>query len=104
MAMERFGKTYVIVTDDGPNWKDVFLTWTTDDGGYYTTVEHIDELGEYDVHSTVEDATARAEEANSETWCGWPVPMKIMEVLNFNNAYNDGEFPELVEVKTIAFK
>lgn len=99
--MERNEKTYVVVTDDGPCHKDVFLSWTTDMGGYYTTVDYIDEVNEYDFYDTVDQAIARAKDADSGTFGGWRAPMKVMEVLNFNEAYNDGEEPELVEVLTV---
>jgi hypothetical protein len=93
-------KKYVVMTDDGPDWKDVFLTWTTDAGGYYTTVEWIDEVNEYDIHSTIEGAIARAKDADSGTLFGWKYPMKVMEILNFEDAMN-GEEPELKEIQII---
>lgn len=99
--MKRTGKTYVVVTSDGPEYNDVFLTWTTDMGGYYTTVDYIDEVNEYDFHDTVEEAVARAKDADSGTFGGWIYQMKVMEVLNFDEAYNKGECPELVEVLTV---
>ena len=98
-------ETYVIMTNDGPGHDDVFLTWVTDDmGGYYTTVDYVQEIGHYDFHNTVESAENRAKDADSSTLGGWKYPMKIMKVLNFYDAYNDGEEPKLVEVKTIVFK
>ena len=48
--MKRTGKTYVVITDDGPSHRDCFLTWTIDSGGYYTTVDYIDEVNAYDFH------------------------------------------------------
>ena len=103
MAIKREGKTYVIVTDDGPFNKDVFLTWTTEEGGYYTTVDCIDEVGEYDFHGTVKEAEDRARDADSGTFGGWPAPtMTIYEVLNFNEAITGDEEPELKEIKTIS--
>ena len=101
--MERNGKTYVIVTNDGPGYENAFLTWTTDMGGYYTTVDYIDEVNEFDFHDTVASAIARAKDADSGTLFGWKASMKIMELLNFDEAYNDGEEPELVEIQTISF-
>ena len=103
--MERLSDTtYVIVTNDGPDREDVFLSWTSKEGGYYTTVEYIDEMSELDFFDTVEAAVARANEANSSTLGGWNwAPMKIMELLNFDNAYEDNEYPELVEVFTLTF-
>jgi hypothetical protein len=102
--MERTGKTYIIQTDDGPEREDVFISWDTDKG-YYTTVEFIDDIGELDFFDTIEAAIERADEVNSSTFGGWNwAPMKIMELLNFDNAYNDNEYPELVEVQVISFK
>ena len=102
--MKRTGKTYVIVTNDGPIIENVFLTWTNDMGGYYTTVDYLDEVGEFDFHDSIEEAIDRAKDANSGTLFGWKAPMKIMELLNFDEAYNDGEEPELVEIQTITFE
>jgi hypothetical protein len=101
--MERTGKTFVIVTSDGPEYDEVFLTWTTDLGGYYSTVDWFDEIGKYDFHDTIESAISRAKDADSGTLFGWKAPMKVMEVLNFNEAYNNGEDPELKEVYIITF-
>lgn len=100
--MKRKGKTYVIVTDDGPNNKDVFLSWTNKDGGYYTTVDSINEINEFDFYDSVDAAIDRANDVNSGTLFGWPAPMKIMELHNFNEAY-DGADPELTTVTTITF-
>ena len=101
--MERTGKTFVIVTSDGPEHDNVFLTWTTNLGGYYTTVDWLDEVGEYDLHDSVVHAIDRAKDADSGTLFGWQAPMRVMEVLNFDAAYNHGEDPELREVYTITF-
>jgi hypothetical protein len=101
--MERTGKTYIIQTNDGPEREDVFISWDADKG-YYTTVEFIDEIDKLDFFDTIEAALARAEEVNSSTFGGWNwAPMKIMELLNFYNAYEDREYPELLEVKVISF-
>ena len=100
--MKRKGKTYVVVTDDGPAHKNVFLTWSCDMGGYYTTVDYIDEVGEYDFHDSVADAIDRARDADSGTWGGWQYPMAVYEVINFNEAYNQGEEPELIKVHDIS--
>jgi hypothetical protein len=100
--MKRKGKTYIIMTDDGMT-KDVFLTWTTDMGGYYTTVDWVEDINEFDLHDTVESARMRATDANSGTLFGWQAPMKIMELLNFEDAYNGDEEPELKLVDTITF-
>lgn len=100
--MERTGKTYIIQTDDGAMNQNVFLSWDAE-YGYYTTVDWVDEINEFDFYDTVEDAIARAKDADSGTFGGWGSPMKIMELLNFDDAYNHGEEPELVEVQTITF-
>jgi hypothetical protein len=99
--IQRSGKTYVVVTSDGLDFDEVFLTWTTEMGGYYTTVDDLDEIGEYDFHDTIESAVNRAKDADSGTLGGWPYPIQVMELLNFNEAYNDGACPELVEVLTL---
>ena len=101
--MKRTGKTYVVQTNDGPLHQNVFLSWDSD-GSYYTTVDYIDEVNEYDFHDTIESAEDRAKDADSGTFGGWRYPMHIMEVLNFSEAYNDCEEPELKPVKTINFK
>lgn len=95
----EFEKKYVVMTDDGPAWKDVFLTWDPE-YGYYTTVEYVDEVGKYDIHDSVESAIARAKDADSGTFGGWPYTMKVMEVLNFKDAM-DGCPAELEEVQVI---
>lgn len=92
-------KKYVVMTDDGPAWKDVFLTWNVEDG-YYTTVEYVDEVGKYDIHTSVERAIARAKDADSGTLGGWSYTMKVMEVLNFEDAM-EGYPAELKEVQII---
>jgi hypothetical protein len=67
-------------------------------------VEFVDEIAELDFFDTVEAAVARANEVNSSTFGGWIwAPMRIMELLNFDNAYEDNEYPELVEVQVISF-
>ena len=101
--MERTGKTFILVTDDGIGHENVFLSWTNDCGGYYTTVDWIDEIGEFDFHNSVESAMDRAKDADSGTLFGWRAPMKVMELLNFDEAYNHGEEPELKEIVTITF-
>jgi hypothetical protein len=100
--MTRTGKTYIIQTDDGAGYQDVFLSWNSE-YGYYTTVDYLNEINEFDFYDTVAEAISRAKDANSGTFGGWQAPMKIMELLNFDAAYNDGEDPELIEVQTITF-
>jgi hypothetical protein len=102
--MKRIGKTYVIVTNDGPNNENVFLSWTTKDGGYYTTVDTISEIKKCDFHDTVDSAIERANDANSGTLFGWDAPMKVVELLNFDEAYNNNEEPKLKEIVTITIK
>ena len=65
------------------------------------SVDYIDEINKYDFHDTVDDAIARAKDADSGTIFGWEAPMKVVELTNFNAAYNDGEEPELLEVQTV---
>ncbi len=102
--MERIGKTYIIQTNDGPERENVFISWDADQG-YYTTVYFIDEISELDFFDTVAAAIERAKEVNSSTFGGWNwAPMRIMELRNFDNAYNDNEYPELVEVQVISFE
>lgn len=96
--LKRPGKTYVVQTSDGPGYEDVFLSWV---GNYYSTVDCFDEIGKFDLHDTVEDAEDRARDADSGTLGGWRYPMRVMEVLNFDEAYNNGEDPNLVLVKVI---
>lgn len=101
--MERTGKTYVIQTNDGPEREDVFISWDADKG-YYTTVDFIDEISDLDLFDSVAAAVARANEVNSSTFGGWNwAPMRIMELLNFDNAYEDREYPELREIVSITF-
>jgi hypothetical protein len=99
--MERTGKTFIIVTDDGLT-KDIFLTFK--DSAYgCTTVDWLEEMVEFDFADSIEDALHKAELANSMTLGGWPAPMKIAEVLNFNSAFSGDEEPELKTVRTITF-
>ncbi len=99
--MKRKGKTYVVVTNDGLAHQNVFLTWNAD-YGYFTTVDYIDEVGEFDFHDTIASAIDRARDADSGTWGGWQDPMTVYEVLNFDEAYNQGEEPELVKAHDIS--
>ena len=101
--MKRNGKTFIIVTNDGPCHQNVFLSWDAN-GSYYTTVDCIDEIGEYDFHDTVGAAMDRAKDASSGTFGGWAYPMKVVELLNFDEAYNSDVSPELKEIVTITFK
>ena len=101
--MIREGKTYVIQTSDGLGNDGVFLSWTNSDGGYYTTVDCIDEISESDFYDSIDRAIERAKDANSGTLFGWDAPMKIMELRNFNEAYNNNQEPELLEILTLTF-
>ena len=102
--MERNGKTFIVITNDGANHEDVYLSWDAD-GSFYTTVDNIDEIGECDFHDTVGQAMARAEDANSGTLGGWTwAPLRVVELLNFNEAYNNGAEPEFKLIVTITIK
>ena len=101
--MERTGQTFIVVTNDTYDTKDVFLSWDVD-GSYYTTVDTIGEINEYDFHDTVGLAVARAEDANSGTLGGWSwAPMRVVELLNFDEAYNRGADPKFSLIVTITF-
>lgn len=93
---------YVIKTDDGPNYKDVYLAWSND-ADCYTTVDHIDEIGDGDYKVDVESLAQNAKNANSMTFGGWEAPMHIVKVSNFRNAYTKGADPEEEIVRTIDF-
>lgn len=99
--MERTGKTFIIVTDDGLS-KDVFLTFKDSEYGC-TTVDWLEEMCEFDFADSIEAALHKAELANSMTLGGWLSPMKITEVLNFNSAFAGDEEPELKTSRTIEF-
>ena len=101
--MIRTGRTFIIITNDGPGNENVFLSWTTEDGGYYTTIDSIDQINEFDFHDTVDDAIDRANDANSGTLFGWDAPMKVVELLNFDEAYNNGVEPKYNLIVTITF-
>lgn len=100
--MLRSGETYVIVTDDGVGYEDVFLTFDSEQDGY-TTTEILNEVSESDLHDTIQSAFDRAADANGSILGGWFSSMRITKVLNFNEAYNTGEVPELKTVATILF-
>lgn len=101
--MERTGKTFIIVTNDGPEREGVYVSWDPDKG-YYTTVESISEIGELDFLDSLAAAVERVDEVNSSTLGGWTwAPLVVMELLNFDNAYSDNEYPELMEIVTITF-
>ena len=101
--MKRTGKTYIIQTNDGAGCENVFLTWDKDKG-YFTTVDWIDEISEFDFHDTIESAVDRTRDANTSTFGGWNwAPFKIMELLNFDEACNENKDPDLVEVQTIMY-
>ena len=103
MMTTRTGKTFIIQTDDGTGNDNVFLTWDTKQS-FYTTVDWVDEIHESCLFNTIEEAISIAKEADSSTFGGWNwASMKVMELLNFDKAYNSGEDPELVEVQTITF-
>ena len=102
--MERAGKTFIVVTRDGANHEDAFLSWTTEAGGYYTTVDWVDEINEYDFYDSVAQALDRIAVADSVTFGGWTwAPLTVVELLNFDEAYNHGADPEYKEVATVTF-
>lgn len=101
--MKRTGKTYVIVTSDGVGYENVYLSWDTE-YGYYTTVDWIEDINTFDFYDTVEEAIARAKDADSGTLGGWGSPLVIMELLNFDDAYNHGADPELIEIQTFSWR
>jgi hypothetical protein len=76
-------KTYVIMTSDGIGYDEVFLSWDAE-YHYFTTVDELDEINEFDFHHSIEEAEARALSANSFTLGGWSYPMFIMEVVDFD--------------------
>ena len=87
---------YVVMFDDGPNYKDVYLTFS-DEVDDYTSVDYIDEVGEWDYHASVKDALDRARDF------GWTdANLRIVKVNNFKDAYLNGADPdeELVQVVT----
>ena len=87
---------YVVKFDDGPNYKDVYLTFS-DEVDDYISVDYIDEVGEWDYHTSVKDALDRALDF------GWTdTNLRIVKVNNFKDAYLNGADPdeELVQVVT----
>lgn len=102
--MKREGKTFIIITNDGPERNNVFISWDADKG-YYTTVDWIDEISDLDFMDDVGTAMERAKEVNSSTLGGWNwAPMTIAELLNFDEAYNNNAEPEFKEIVTVTFK
>ena len=95
-------QAYVVLTDDGPFAKDVFLSYDGDEN-YYTTVDYVEDIDMFDCHDSVAEAEARAKDADSGTWGGWPAPMHIIKITNFKDAYLNGEEPEYTVVKTLDF-
>lgn len=91
---------YAVMTDDGPRYKNNFLTWDSR-GNYYTTVDYLRGVGRWDIHPTVAEAEERARDADSGTFGGWQSPMHIIEITNFRAAYYGGSKPEYTIVKTI---
>ena len=102
--MERTGKTFIIITKDGTDTENAYLSWTTEAGGYYTTVDWIDEINELDFYDTVGQALERIEVADSVTFGGWNwAPLTVAELLNFDEAYNNNADPEFKEIVTVTF-
>ena len=101
--MERTGKTFIVVTHDGTNHEDVYLSWDAE-GSYYTTVDWVDEIHVQDFYDTVGQALERIEVANSVTFGGWTwAPLTVVELLNFDEAYNHNADPEFKEIVTVTF-
>lgn len=89
---------YVVMVDDGPNYKNVYLTFS-DEVDDYTSVDSVDEIGEWDYHASVADAISRAKDA------GWSdANMRIVKISNFKDAYVNGEDPEEEVVQTVELK
>lgn len=101
-ASEVPEQAYVILTDDGPFAKNVFLSYDSDEN-YHTTVDYIEDINMFDCHDSVAKAEDRAMDADSGTLGGWPAPMQIIKVTNFRDAYLNGEEPEYTVVKTLNF-
>jgi hypothetical protein len=87
-------KKYVIVTDDGPGYKDEFLTYSRH--GYYTTTPRFGSLSEFDTFDTIQEVDDRCNEANSSTFGGWVYPFRIMEI---TGTYRGKGAPEMKLVK-----
>ena len=90
---------YVIKTDDGPGYEDVYLAWSNNRDGYIT-VEYIDEIGDGDYSTDIDYIVQNAKDANSMTLGGWEAPMRVVKVTNFSDVYLNGEVPkeEIVQV------
>jgi hypothetical protein len=91
---------YVILTGDGPEYENVFLTFD-DEGDYYTTVDYLDEVGIWDLHQSISEAIRRAKDADSSTFGGWPEEIHIAKVTNFKDAFFNQAEPEYTVVKTL---
>lgn len=79
---------YVVKFDDGFNYEDVYLTFS-DEVDDYTSVDYIDEVGEWDYHTSVKDALDRARDF------GWTdANLRIVKVNNFKDAYLNGADPD----------
>ena len=92
---------FVIMTNDGAGYENVFLAWSNDFGGYYTTVDYLDEVNEGSVCDTIAQAEDMARDADSGTFGGWQAPMIVVEVLNYDDVINNDDEPELKEVKVV---
>jgi hypothetical protein len=87
---------YVVMFDDGPMYKDVYLTFS-DEVDDYISVDYIDEVGEWDYHTSVKDALDRALDF------GWTdTNLRIVKVNNFKDAYLNGADPEEELVQVVA--
>lgn len=95
-------EVYVILTDDGPHHKNVFLAFDNAVDGY-TTVDYFDEINLGSICKTIADAEYIAKAANSSTYGGWSTPMHIIKVTNFRDAYFNVCGPEYTIIKTLNF-
>ena len=59
---------------------------------------------EYQANYYMKHEGFRRFDADSGTLGGWAYPMKVVELLNFDAAYNDGASPEFKEIVIINFK
>ena len=104
--MERSSKTFIIISKDRLNsYREVFLTWISENGGYYAAVKNLDMLSEQDLFDSVGQAMEKVERAHLSKHGGWCwAPMKIVELLNFNEAYNSKADPEYKEIVSITYR
>lgn len=93
-------EAYVIKTDDGVGYEDVYLAWSSEIDSY-TTVDFIDSIGSGDYNSDINVLVKNAKDADSMTFGGWNSDMRIVKVTNFKDAYLNGAEPEEEVVQVI---